>query len=182
MPSHLEGGGPGSTEGQIRGSQQLGISIGMDLSVQIGGRHRLTNAFSHGHIGGSEQKAGLRISPSNGPSDFDLARQAPEGPHGPTQFFRSPELGLTVIDLSPSMAGQLGYQGLAGALIVDVDQGRLAQRAGLRHGMLIVRVGEKPVKNVAEFRAAVEQSSLKTGITLELRTRQGNLVATLKSS
>ena len=68
-----------------------------------------------------------------------------------SEFYHDEQLGLMVKNLTKAFAEQLGYEGLSGALIVDVQHDRIAAQAGLREGMLITRVGDKQVKNVAEF-------------------------------
>ena len=73
-------------------------------------------------------------------------------------------LGLTVQDISPGMRQQLGYNGKGGVVVTDV-QGPAAQ-AGLSPGDVILRVGNRPVNNVAEFRR--ETAGVKTGSTVLL--------------
>ncbi len=123
----------------------------------------------------------VNVSTQGMPDNFGLAEQPTEDRPGQAQFYRNPQLGLTVMDLTDALAEQLGYRGLAGALVVDVEPGRLAYRAGLRDGALILRVGDTPVADTAEFRAALEKQSLKQGIRLEVQTRRGKQTVLLKS-
>ena len=99
-----------------------------------------------------------------------------------SEFYHDEPLGLMVKNLTKAFAEQLGYEGLSGALIVDVQHDLIAAQAGLREGMLITRVGDKQVKNVAEFRAAMEKESLEKGVALEVQTRRGSKVFKLQSS
>ena len=73
-------------------------------------------------------------------------------------------LGLKVQDITPSMRQQLGYSGKGGVVITDVE-GPAAQ-AQLSPGDVILRVGNKPVDSVAEFRR--ETANLKPGDTVLL--------------
>jgi serine protease Do len=73
-------------------------------------------------------------------------------------------LGLKVQDITSSMRQQLGYNGKGGVVITDVE-GPAAQ-AQLSPGDVILRVGNKPVNSVAEFRR--ETASLKPGDTVLL--------------
>ncbi len=123
---------------------------------------------------------GLKIVVRGMPDDFSLAESRPR-PGGPTAMFRSKPLGLTVIDLSDAVAAQLGLRGRAGALVIDVEAGRPAFRGGVREGMLITRVGEKAVRNAAEFSSAIESVSIETGVKLEVETRRGKQEMTIKA-
>ena len=79
-------------------------------------------------------------------------------------------LGLTVQDITPGMRQQLGYNGKGGVVVTDVE-GAAAQ-AGLTPGDVILRVGNKPVNSVAEFRR--DTATVKAGSTvLVLVSRQG---------
>jgi len=114
------------------------------------------------------------------PEDFELAA-GPQGAPGMTRYHNK-DLGLGVTELTGQLARQLGYEGLSGVVVSDVEPGSLAAAAGIREGMLILRVGKKPVKSVAEFRQALQGESLEEGILLLLRTEQGNRFVVLQRS
>lgn len=79
-------------------------------------------------------------------------------------------LGLTVQGITSDMRQQLGYKGNGGVVITDVE-GPAAQ-AQLSPGDVILRVGNKPVNSVSEFRH--ETANVKPGSTvLLLVSRQG---------
>ena len=65
--------------------------------------------------------------------------------------------GLHVADIEKSSPL---YGQVQGVVITDVDQDSDAAAAGLQQGDVIVAVNRKPVKNVAEFRAAGGKGSL----------------------
>jgi S1-C subfamily serine protease len=50
----------------------------------------------------------------------------------------------------------------------------LAAEAGIREGMLILKVGNRPVSNVEEFKAAMKDQSVKNGVMFHVRTEGGN--------
>ncbi len=109
--------------------------------------------------------------PRNGLSQ-ELIANAPAASSG------SKLLGLTVQEITPEIRQQLGgYQGKGGVVITDV-QGPAA-RSQLSPGDVILRVGNKPVNSVAEFRK--ETANVKPGSTvLLLVSRQGqNLFITI---
>ncbi len=118
------------------------------------------------------------------PKRFGVASFSPDDePEGDsTPSHANNQLGLEVADLNPQVAKQLGYVGFSGVLISGVDADGVAAEAGLREGMLILRVGQKPIKTVAEFQAAMKNESPKDGILLLIRTPRGNRFVVLQQS
>ena len=65
-------------------------------------------------------------------------------------------LGITLQDLTPAALRRIGTEGVEGVLITDVERTSEAARdAGLRRGMVITEVDRKPVRNLADFEAAL---------------------------
>ncbi|HEX7370541.1 MAG TPA: Do family serine endopeptidase [Rhodanobacteraceae bacterium] len=90
--------------------------------------------------------------------------------NGPAASGGSSLLGLTVQGISSGMRQQLGYNGKGGVVITDVEGA--AQMAGLSPGDIVLRVGNKPVNSVAEFRH--ETANVKPGsVVLLLVWQQG---------
>lgn len=117
------------------------------------------------------------------PQDFGTARVGPgEGGGAGVQVYQDRELGLIVADLPPQVAERLGIKNETGVLVFQVEPESIAFRAGVRRGMVIRQVGQKPVKNVVDFKAAMEAQSLDDGITLQLQTPDGTQTVTLRSS
>jgi serine protease Do len=87
---------------------------------------------------------------------------------GPAATSGSNLLGLKVQDITSSMRQQLGFAGKGGVVITDVEGA--AQMAGLSPGDVILRVGNRPVNSVAEFRRAT--AGIKPGDTVLLLVSQ----------
>ncbi len=68
------------------------------------------------------------------------------------------KLGITVQALTPELAKQLGYEGLSGVVIAQVDPGSVAAMAGLQPGILIEEVNRVPVKSIDDFQRAVKKT------------------------
>jgi serine protease Do len=84
------------------------------------------------------------------------------------------QIGIEVTDLTPAQASKLGYAADAtGVVITQVNPGGLAQTAGLRSGMLIVKVDNQPVGSAAAARDAINNASLANGVLLQVRSPQG---------
>jgi serine protease Do len=96
--------------------------------------------------------------------------RAPEEgqPEGQTEE----KLGLSLQDLTPDIAAQLGYDKEKGALIADVASGSPAEDAGLVRGDLIKEVNRAPVNSVREFERAIK--GFKAGDVIALLVRRGS--------
>ena len=84
-------------------------------------------------------------------------------------------------DIASGLAERLGFKDMKGALILNVDANRPADKAGLRDGMLIRGVNGTPISNVADYAKAMENASLEDGVTLEVQTQSGPKTVTLRS-
>jgi serine protease Do len=84
------------------------------------------------------------------------------------------DLGLHVTDMSADLAEKLGFENFKGVLVSEVTPDSLAAEAGIREGMLILKVGNRPVSNVEEFKAAMKDQSVKNGVMFHVRTEGGN--------
>jgi serine protease Do len=83
------------------------------------------------------------------------------------------KLGVDVAELTPDVAEKLGVKSGEGVVITGVRHGSRAEVADLAAGMVIAEIGQRPVKSVADFRAAMEKQSLDRGILLLIRSGEG---------
>ncbi len=70
--------------------------------------------------------------------------------------------GLSLQDLTPKLAESLGYEPGTGVLIADVDAHSVAERAGVKQGLVITQVGRyevASVQQVEELLKAVDSGS-----------------------
>jgi serine protease Do len=98
----------------------------------------------------------------------------------PTREREFGDLGIAVGELSPDIAHRLGYREAGGVAILAVEQGSIAAEAGLQEGMMIDKVGKHRVTTVAEFQAALKDTSLDEGILLLIRTPRGTQFVVLR--
>ncbi len=87
------------------------------------------------------------------------------------------ELGFTVTNLTDDLASRLGYEGEFGVVVVRVDSGSAAARAGIAPGMLIKEVNRQKIRNKKEFNEAIVEAKEK-GVAL-LLVQQGGDTSTL---
>jgi len=125
----------------------------------------------------------LHVTAKALPKGFGVASQdqrpKPESKDD-SSAFEAAELGIEVSEMPADRAEELGYTGHAGVLITSVDPDSPAAEIGLRSGMLISKVDKKAIKTVEDFQTAIKGESLKDGILLHVRTRQGNRIVLLK--
>jgi serine protease Do len=92
----------------------------------------------------------------------------------------SEEFGIEVRD--KGSVPKDAYQGFEGVLVDRVDPDGIAAEAGIGPGVLIRKIGQKPVTTVAEFAAALEEESADEGVLLQVRTPRGNSIVLLKKN
>ncbi len=75
--------------------------------------------------------------------------------------------GLTVADLTPALAQQLGFpRDAKGAIVLGVERGSAAAEAGLAKGLLIVKVDKAAIAGAKDFEAAIATASKEKGALL----------------
>jgi len=76
-------------------------------------------------------------------------------------------LGLSIQNLTPSLAENFGVKARAGALVTDVKPGTPAARAGLRSGDVITKVGGADVTDASRLSLAVSETPPDTKVDLQ---------------
>ena len=93
----------------------------------------------------------------------------------------TPEFGLTVQPLTPDIAESLGLSDeIKGVVVASVEPGSAADDAGLRRGDVIVEVNQKPVKDVASYRKAVEGAGKGKSLLFLVRRGDNTIFLALK--
>jgi serine protease Do len=69
-----------------------------------------------------------------------------------------PSLGVTVQNLTPQIARELGLKKSAGVVVTGVEPGSPAAEAMIQAGDVIQAVNRKPVRNVDDFVKIVEKA------------------------
>ena len=91
-------------------------------------------------------------------------------------------LGMTVRTLDQDLADQLDIDldNVSGVVVMDVKVGSAAEEAELEEGDIITEVDRKPIKNVKEFRDAINKAQKEGKALLRVRTDQSNRLAMLR--
>ena len=87
-------------------------------------------------------------------------------------------LGIVIQPITPELAEALGLKEPKGALVVQVQKGFPAEKAGLKEGDVIVQVDNKKVENVDDLRLYV--ASQPPGKTVKLKVFRNGKYLTLK--
>ena len=120
----------------------------------------------------------LSLTVESQPQSFGLTSQTQE--QQPTPLGK---LGAHVADLTPQTAKQYGLgEKTTGVVVTEVEPGSAAAEAGLRSGMLIVKVEQQAVASVADLQRILDNVSLEKGCLLQVRTPQGGTTYVLLKS
>ena len=90
----------------------------------------------------------------------DFEEAAPLAEAAPPEPDSSGRLGIVGETLTPELAERLDAD-FEGVLVRGTTAGGAAQRAGLRRGQIILRVGSRPIRSLEDLRDAL--STVETG-------------------
>ncbi len=88
-------------------------------------------------------------------------------------------LGLTVQDITPEIARNLGLEGVSGVVVTEVTQGSPAAEGGIRRGDVIQEVNRKPVENIEDFGQAIEEAKGQESILFLIKRGESSLFVTV---
>lgn len=91
----------------------------------------------------------------------------------PEEYSSSEKLGLSVQNLTPDVAKQLGFEGSEGVLVANVDAGSPAYEAGLKRGDILLEANKTILKTTQDFEKVV--SNLENENTLALLVARGKI-------
>ena len=100
-----------------------------------------------------------------------------------TEESRSPahgKLGLLLQDVNPQMAGQRGLTANHGVVVVGVQPGSPADRAGIHKGDVILEVNHQPVNSVTEVKGAITKANDEGTLLLLVKRDRGSFFIALE--
>jgi serine protease Do len=83
--------------------------------------------------------------------------------------------GLQLQDVTPQMGRQRGLTEASGAMVVGVQPGSPAERAGLQRGDIIREVNRQPVQSVQDVRDALAKADTHDSLVLLVKRGQGSV-------
>jgi len=178
----VESGGGALVGEVVKGSpaEKAGIKRG-DVIVGLNGRKvedsgHLRNMAASTKVG-SHLKLDIIRDKSRMTVDVEVGEQPKEAQAGQggaeTPETPSALTGVTLQDLTPEMIDKLGLdKDVAGVVVITVEQGSIADEAGLARGDVILSINKKPVKNTKNYNAIVAKLKKDEPVLL-LINRQG---------
>jgi len=171
------------TDLMAKGSaEKAGLKRG-DVVVRFDGKDvldagRLRNWIAGAPIGSRHR---LDVIRDGKPAQVELAVQ--EAPRERARRAAAPKAatpghplgGLMVDEITPAVAGQLGLTSTGGVVVAGVEEGSLAEVAGLMTGDVILEINRHPVTSLPLFQRLVEPIKNKE-LTLLLVNRQGTFM------
>jgi serine protease Do len=118
-----------------------------DLQWLVGTRPAGTRVMMTVLRDGKTSKAEAVLQPA--PDDAPAAPAAPRANGHKSQF------GITVSEISPAIARELGNGNLTGVVVMLVEPESPAVEAGIERGDLILRVGDTPITSLDDYGRAV---------------------------
>ena len=91
-----------------------------------------------------------------------------------------PSLGMTVEELSPQLARDLGLTRRSGLVVVNVESGSPAAEAGLRRRDIILEVDQVPARDLQNFQKKIETYKKGDTILFLIKRDDTSLFVTLK--
>lgn len=88
--------------------------------------------------------------------------------------------GMKVSDITPQLRQQLGFVEKSGVVVVSVEQGSLADEAGIQQGDVIKEVNRKAVGNLADYNEAMGKSGKGRPILLLLKRGKQTMFVTME--
>jgi len=119
---------------------------------------------------GKKQRFEVRIGELKDDQEAALVAEAP------------PRLGMSVEELTPELAKNLGLTERSGLVVVQVEDDSPAAAAGLRPGDVILEIDQSPVTSVDDFNIRIEKYKQGDTILLLAKRRGATVFLTLKVS
>ena len=120
--------------------------------------------------GGKEMNLQVRIE------ELTEQRMA-EQSQAPAQTF-----GMKLDNLTPQLRQQFGISDKTGVVVVDVEAGSIADQAGIQAGDVIKEANHRPVRDLRDFRIAMEKTGAGQPVLLLVKRGKQAFYVTMEST
>jgi serine protease Do len=118
------------------------------------------------------QKVKLGIIRDGKPMSVDVTTTAMPEKAELTKEKEEEKLGARVQELTPELAARYQISGIKhGVVIIDVEDGSLADEIGLREGDTILEINRKKIESIKDFERAIKDIDLEKGIVFLLHRK-----------
>jgi serine protease Do len=120
----------------------------------------------------------VKVQLEEQPADYGAALPTPKAgePAAPGAVTPLQDLGLAVADLTPQLAGRLGFAaGTKGAVVVVVTRDGIAERSGVRAWNVVVKVDKTEVTSSETFQKALAAAGREKGALLHVLRPSGEV-------
>jgi serine protease Do len=91
------------------------------------------------------------------------------------------KMGAKVQELTPQLADRYQISGVKrGVVVIDVEDGSLADEMGLQEGDVILEVNRKKIETLKDFEKAIKDANLEKGILFHIHRRGSSFFLTFK--
>jgi len=119
----------------------------------------------------------IRTAPENYGEDRTILTRTPKKEKAEPEELSVKSLGIELQDLTSDNAEQFGFaEGKTGVVVAKVEPGSIASEQGLGRGMIILKIGDKPVTSAAKAQEMFQKSSLQKGVLVQVQTKEGGKV------
>lgn len=105
--------------------------------------------------------------------EVKIAELDKEIEEGETQIEEKRDLGMSVDEITPSIARQLGLSDERGVVVVQVESNSPAEEAGITRGDVIRAINREPVNDVETYRKKIRQHKKGDVILFHVKKRGG---------
>jgi serine protease Do len=149
----------------------LGLSRdGQPMTIKVQLADRSKEFFGHLWPEDTDKDIHVQIPPIPNMPDFDLPNI------GVVYVHSSMRSGVMVENLTPQLGEFFGAKNGSGVLVRSVEKGSRADKAGLRAGDVITRVGEQPVHDTGDFTRALHAHSAGTVKVAVIRDKKEQIL------
>ncbi len=163
-------------------ADKAGLKTG-DIIIEVNGNkikdtHELLVLIASFHVGDNVRVKVLRDGLEK---NFNVVvaerRDQPEVALAPGG---TPDLGLSVQEITPEIAKELGIKQTRGIIVADVDPGSPADEVGIQPQDIILQINRVPVNNLKEYVRELSKKTAKSSILFLIKRGQATFFVAIK--
>lgn len=128
------------------------------------------------------QKVKLQIIRDAKPMVIEVTTTSmPDKPEASKEREAEEKLGARVQELTPQLAMRYRISGVKrGVLVIEVEDGSLADEMGLQEGDVILEINRKKIETIKDFDKAIKDANVDKGILFQIHRRGSSFYITFK--